>query len=73
MEEYNTVPCQNQGLTMLFPLPARKLRRLPVVMSISRCKASLVVYAICGVSTAPGRLRKRLWGGSGSVAKASAP
>ena len=73
MEQYSTVPCQNQGLTIFSPFPARKLRRLPVVISISRCNASLVVHAMCGVSTAPGRLRNRLWGGSGSVVKASAP
>ena len=73
MEQYSTMPCQNQGLTIFSPFPARKLRRLPVVISISRCNASLVVHAMCGVSTAPGRLRNRLWGGSGSVAKASAP
>lgn len=62
-----------QALTMLSPFPARKVRRFPVVMSISRCRASAVVQAMWGVSSTWGASRRGLSGGSGSVQKASAP
>ena len=62
-----------QRFTMWSPWPSSQVRRLRVVMSISRCRASLVVQAMCGVRMALGRLRRRLSCGSGSVPKASAP
>ena len=45
-----------QPFTMCSPLPSSQVRRLRVVMSISRCRASLVVHAMCGVRMALGRL-----------------
>ena len=47
---------------MCSPLPSNQVRRLRVVMSISRCRASLVVQAMCGVRMALGRLRTWLEG-----------
>ena len=61
------------AFTIFSPAPSSHVRRLLAVISISRCRASLVAHAMCGVSRAFGRPRKGLACGSGSVPKASAP
>ena len=55
------------AFTIFSPAPSSHVRRLLAVISISRCRASLVAHAMCGVSRAFGRPRKGLACGSGSV------
>ena len=46
------------AFTIFSPVPSSHVRRLLAVISISRCRASLVAHAMCGVSRAFGRPRK---------------
>ena len=48
------------AFTIFSPAPSSHVRRLLAVISISRCRASLVAHAMCGVSRAFGRPRKGL-------------